>query len=1189
MTSAEDRRLGGSVDPSNLHLKKELTQIRKAARGVLKDPGTSSSYRSLRQIHGDAMAEQLRLHVQDSHSNGKSATLHQKKEEKTAFLLNWRDKKSDIGKGFERKVKGDEGYSSAREDASPEYVDSSSSVSNGGGAGHDSRSDGCLSNSVFKCRNGDLTPSMIRKKPERSAGSSASSRHHKEKLKMLLSRYTENVANGSAESSVGRDDLLSLVHNDTDDCINSKDIERASTISSLLVRLKNRKVDDSISYSTTPALSTGIYSRYSTRNPSTAGSWDAATTSSFNADADDEVDDGFDLAGQPGCGIPCYRSRRSTPRSRTGSCCSPSISDTLRKSMLCGSRPSYQRRRRRSKASAGQGLVPLLKKGGDGPGSSVGSGMLSDCELLENYGELDLEGLSRLDSKRWSLSRGSREALNGEVNYEGSPENLTTLSYKHRPMFFDELIGQSIVVKALMSAVLRGKVPHLYVFHGPRGVGKTSAARILAAALNCLSLEKTNKPCGLCRECADFVSGKSSYLVEIDGSNNRGIEKVKNILEKISVMYHSRATSHYMVFVVDQCHLLPKQTWLAFLGLLEKLLLQHVIFILITTDVDGVPPAVLARCQKHFFSKISNEDIVARLMKISDEESLDAEMSALELIASNADGSLRDAETTLDQLGLLGKRITKSLVNELIGVVSDDKLLELLELAMSSNATETVIRARELMDSGMDPIVLVSQLVTLIVDLIAGTYLSVDAKGNKNSYIGGIMSEGEVGRLRHALTVLSEAENRLRMSCDRSTWFTATLLQLGSLPSSPSRKSHSTCSRPHSSRTTDRDPNVSLHREANELCSSTSKKKPVSLSNAFSFDSNLNRSQFSDDEALTVLHDESKRLMCTEAEVLLSDIWLKCIHKCHSKTLRNLLHSYGKLVSLSEAKGAGGFVAFIAFEDAIIKTRAEGFLSSLTNSFEIVLRSNVEVKLILLQEDFPGQKPSIPMNLQKKPTHLDASVSKPDLNSLEGPSQLSRTSFNASMDHHTQPVESISTNACTSIPNDNNSDIIIPPGRIESIIDEQRLETAWLQTMDRSSLRLRSFSKPEQQQVLRQNGVDDLNELDSLSSVDVKLHYREDRLNHEIKAVNINGDTTGQKVRRNGGCPISPSVLHASKDDIVYDSGSGRGCGMMLCWNNSKPHRRGKANRSTPRRAHKGGQFSWFGECVKSRRNRYCR
>ncbi|GER38937.1 replication factor C / DNA polymerase IIIgamma-tau subunit [Striga asiatica] len=1177
MTSAEDRRLAGSVDPSNLHFKKELTQIRKAARAVLKDPGTSSSRRSLRQIHGDAMAfssEQLRIHAQDSHSNGKSATLDQKKKDKTVCLLNWRDKKSDTGKGFGRKIKDDEGYSSTREDASPEYVDSSSSMSNGGGAGHDSRSDGCLSNSVFNCRNGNL------KKPERSAGSSAGSRHHKEKLKMLLSRYTENVANGSAESSVGRDDLRSLVHHNTDDCSNSKDIERASTISSLLVRLKNRKVDDSISYSTTPALSTGIYSRYSTRNPSTAGSWDAATTSSFNADADDEVDDGFDLAGQPGCGIPCYRSRRSTPRSRTGSCCSPSISDTLRKSMICGSRPSYQRRRRRSKASAGQSLVPLLKKGGGRPGSSVGSGMLSDCELLENYGELDLEGLSRLDGKMRSLSRGSREALNGEVSYEGSPENMTTLSYKHRPMFFDELVGQSLVVKALLSAVLRGKVPPLYVFHGPRGVGKTSAARILAAALNCLSLEKTDKPCGVCRECADFVSGKSSYLVEIDGSNNRGIEKMKSVLEKISAVYLSRAISQYMIFVVDQCHLLPKQTWLAFLGLLEKLLLQRVIFILITTDVDSVPPAVLARCQKHLFSKISNGDIVARLMKISCEESLDVEMSALELIASNADGSLRDAETMLEQLSLFGKRITKSMVNELIGVVSDDKLLELLELAMSSNATETVIRARELMDSGMDPIVLVSQLVKLIVDLIAGTYPSVDAKGNKNSFI---VSEGEVGRLRHALTVLSEAENRLRVSCERSTWFTATLLQLGSLPSSPSRKSHSTCSRPHSCRTIDRDSNVSLHRETNELCSTTSKKKPVSLSNALSFDSDLNRSQFFDDEALTVLHDESKRSMCTEAEVLLSNIWLKCIHKCHSKTLRNLLHSYGKLVSLSEAKGAGGFVAFIAFEDANIKTRAEGFLSSLTNSFEIILRTNVEVKLILLQEDFPGQKPSIPMNLQKWPTHLDASVSKPDLNSLEGSSQLSRTSFNASMDHHTQPVESISTNACTSIPNDNNSDIIIPPGRIESIIDEQRLETAWLQTMDKS---MRSLSRTEQQQVLRQNGVDSLNELDSLNSVDVTLHYCEDRLNHEIEAEKINGET---KVRRNGGCPISPSVLHASKDDIVYESGSGRGCGMMLCWNNSKPHRRGKANQSTPRRAHKCGQFSWFGECAKSRRNRYCR
>ncbi|KAH6772623.1 AAA-type ATPase family protein [Perilla frutescens var. frutescens] len=1179
MMSVEVRD-GGGIDPrpSNLHLKKELTQIRKAAR-VLRDPGTSSSWRS--PPLGSARSL-TKLHYKNE------------KERRKVYLYNWRNQKS--GSERSRQI-GEDDVENGKDEGSSSTREESLETDSLNVGGNDSKSDGYLSDryglSMSKCKDSNFTPSIrrtIKKKSKRSNYSSASSRHQKEKLqmRMILSRYAKNVADCSPGVRLGRDNLVNLVDqsDDNGDYCNSEDIGRESAISPLLARLKNkgwshsptkllrsqRKEDDSVSYSTQP-LSTSSYNRYAIRNPSTVESWDA-TTGSLNG-ADDEVDDQLDLPGRQGCGIPCYWSRRSTPKSRNGSSCSPSLSDALRRkgsSLFCGSQPMSHRRhhrlslgsnkRRFSSKAAGQSLMPLLDNGADGLGRlSMRSGN-SDDELSTNFAELDLEALSRLDGRRWSSSCRSQEglelvAMNGDVREEGSPENTRSLSHKYRPMFFEELIGQNIVVQSLTSAASRGRIAPVYLFQGARGIGKTSAARIFAAALNCLATEES-KPCGICRECADFISGKSRYLEEVNGSNKKGINQLKNLLRNISVV-HPLALPHYKIFVIDQCHLLPSRTWLTFLRLLDKPL-PRVVFVLITTDVDNVPRTILTRCQKHLFNKISNGDIVTRLKKISIDENLDVESNALELIASNADGSLRDAETMLDQLSLFGKRITKSLVNELMGVVSEDRLLDLLELAMSSNATETVRRARELMDSGVDPLVLISQLVTLIVDIIAGTYPNADAKRNYTLFGGRTLTERELDRLKHALTLLSEAEKHLRVSTERSTWFTATLLQLGSM-SSPDR-TQSTSSRRQSSKATEED-HISMPREATvhkqnsdaqfapersgspssfmvaTHCNSTSKEKQVRLT------AKPNQSQFVGAENLTASHGDctpgKTTLTCMDSKMLIN-IWLQCIEKCHSKTLRQLLHSYGKLVSLSEMKG--GFIAHIAFEDSNIKTRAEGFLSSITNVFEVVLRSNVEVKISLLRD------------WKVRSSFADISTSedgKPDL----------------------------------------------PLRRIESIIHEQRLETAWLQAMDKGATGSLSHLKPERNQVLPQDGIDHPNELKSKDSLDVPLQHWEDELHHEIKVLKINDGMAHQKgqiVKKADHYPISPSLLHNTsfpenftKDNMGYESSSGAGgCSGLFCWNNRRTHGRRKGIQGAPpARPPKGGRFSLFGECAKSRRTEH--
>ncbi|KAF5733146.1 AAA-type ATPase family protein putative isoform 1 [Tripterygium wilfordii] len=1242
-------------DPSRLHLKKELTQIRKAAR-VLRDPGTTSSWKSPLSTSRSAAAvveaasnsasvwkqqQQLQESAfvrQDVNGNDVHLNTHfdfsqlpinnnnasGKDKEKRVFLYNWKNQKS-----LSKKEEDDVSFSI------PECLDDNLSDARNGG---DSKSDTYTgetrsASKMFRCRdtnNVALGMSSVK----RVAGNKKKSRKHKSHLD-ILSGYQRKDNDLDKKVNVGglpkghppmalssvRGDSVEQ-SDDTEEYNISEDLRKAYGLSPLLLKLRqkgwahspskllrsSRKEDSSYSYST-PALSTSSFNRYNHRNPSNVGDWDATTTS-FN-DGDDEGDDNLDFPGRKGCGIPCYWSRR-TPKHKGsfGGCYSPSLSDTLRRkgsSMLCGSQSMYHRHRRassvpnkwRSTPRNAPGLVPLLANSADGRGgSSLGTGC-SDDELSTNFGELDLEALSRLDGRRWSSSCRSQVGLeivplNGEGEEEGTPENIQSLSHKYKPTFFDELVGQNIVVQSLTNAILKGRIAPVYLLQGPRGTGKTSAARIFAAALNCQCTEET-KPCGHCRDCSDIFSGKSRDLWEVDGTDKKKIDKVRYFLKKITGGLPS-ASSRYKVFVIDECHLLLSKTWLAFLKFLEESP-QRIVFIFITTDPDNVPRTVQSRCQKYLFNKIKDGDIVSRLKKISSLENLDIESDALDLIALNADGSLRDAETMLDQLSLLGRKITTSLVNELVGVVSDEKLLELLELALSSNTSETVKRARELMDSGIDPTVLMSQLASLIMDIIAGTYNIIDAKYNDPFFGGRSLTEAELEKLKHALKLLSEAEKQIRVSSERSTWFTAALLQLGSVASPDFTLSSS--SRRQSSRTTVEDQS-SASREARYVPRKST--SPVSLHMTVNGNSSHqgelttqpdgfgpSHNQLMDGHISSASHDAIMiGNMYFRNSDKLNDIWAKCIERCHSKTLRQLLHAHGKLLSISEVEGV--MVAYIAFGDETIKSRVERFLSSIRNSIEMVLRCNVEIRIIILPVAEGLANHSL---VGQKRTEATIVGSRHDFEAgLNGGEQgycNSSPLLNGSMKSTSGSRESLAE-ANSEINGTKPKRQVIPMQRIESIIREQRLETAWLQAMDKGTPGSLSRLKPEKNQILPQDSTYNQTQLESATSIGVPSQHWEDELNHELKVLKMQDKRTLQKdqpSRRIDHYTMSPSLLHhsafagsLSRENLGYESGAGGGgCSGLFCWNtNKRTHIRGKVKRTTnPSRGSR--RFCLFGEC----------
>ena len=310
-------------------------------------------------------------------------------------------------------------------------------------------------------------------------------------------------------------------------------------------------------------------------------------------------------------------------------------------------------------------------------------------------------------------------------------DNLV-LYRKYRPKTFGEIVNQKHVVQTLTNAILRGKIAHAYLFFGPRGTGKTTIARILAKAVNCLNLNTQNRsrvnlvagqnaiepeqrngyePCNRCSACQEINEGRALDLIEIDAASNRGIDEIRELREGIKF---SPTRLKYKVFIIDEVHMLTREAFNALLKTLEEPP-AHAIFILATTEIHKMPQTIISRCQSFSFHKFVLSDIVKRLKFIADQEKVKIDQGSLELIALNADGAIRDAESLLGQvMAMEDKEITLEEVKTILGVVDISAVVEMVDYLTAKNAAGAIMFINKLVEEGYDMEQFVKSLINYL-------------------------------------------------------------------------------------------------------------------------------------------------------------------------------------------------------------------------------------------------------------------------------------------------------------------------------------------------------------------------------------------------------------------------------------------------------------------------------------------
>ncbi|TMD19783.1 MAG: DNA polymerase III subunit gamma/tau [Chloroflexi bacterium] len=284
--------------------------------------------------------------------------------------------------------------------------------------------------------------------------------------------------------------------------------------------------------------------------------------------------------------------------------------------------------------------------------------------------------------------RNPEGARGGDPQISPAPSEYLSLYRKYRSQTFADLVGQDAASRALQGAIIGGRVAHAYLFSGSRGTGKTSAARLLAKAVNCTARKADSaEPCNKCHSCIEMTAGSALDLIEIDAASNRGIDEIRDLREKVNL---APALGPKKIYIIDEAHMLTEPAFNALLKTLEEPP-PHVVFVLCTTDAQKIPLTVIGRCQQFVFRRLGEDQIVARLSHIASTEKLKVDAEAMKLIARTAQGSMRDAVGLLDQLVPLAEGpINLETARSLLGI-ADPRLLDgLLADVLAGRAAEAL-------------------------------------------------------------------------------------------------------------------------------------------------------------------------------------------------------------------------------------------------------------------------------------------------------------------------------------------------------------------------------------------------------------------------------------------------------------------------------------------------------------------
>ena len=286
--------------------------------------------------------------------------------------------------------------------------------------------------------------------------------------------------------------------------------------------------------------------------------------------------------------------------------------------------------------------------------------------------------------------------------------------HKYRPQTFADLVGQEAISATLTNALRLGKVAPAYLFTGPRGTGKTSSARIFAKSLNCTaSAVPTAEPCGQCPVCRSITAGNAMDVIEIDAASNTGVDNIRELIERAQ---YAPVQCRYKVYTIDECHMLSLAAFNSLLKTLEEPP-NRVVFILATTDPQRVLPTIISRCQKFDYRRIPLEAMIGHLDYIAKNEQMSIDPAALRLVAQISQGGLRDAESLLDQLSLVGEQVTIDRVWDLVGSVPEGDLLEICTALHQGDLTAVIDRCRQLLERGKEPLTVLQNLTGFYRDL----------------------------------------------------------------------------------------------------------------------------------------------------------------------------------------------------------------------------------------------------------------------------------------------------------------------------------------------------------------------------------------------------------------------------------------------------------------------------------------